>query len=82
MSIIIHFSGVASAEDIDTAMKLGAGHPMGPLQLADYVGLDTALFILQGYYLLINKIMQYYLFACFTNNVSCCVKSHQKIISY
>ena len=41
--------GVASAEDIDTAMKLGAGHPMGPLQLADYVGLDTCLFILEGW---------------------------------
>ncbi|KAL5252745.1 hypothetical protein ACHWQZ_G015494 [Mnemiopsis leidyi] len=41
--------GVASAPDIDTAMKLGAGHPMGPLQLADYVGLDTCLFILEGW---------------------------------
>ena len=41
--------GVASAEDIDTAMKLGAGHPMGALQLADYVGLDTCLFILEGW---------------------------------
>merc|ERR1719208_462826 len=41
--------GVASAKDIDTAMKLGAGHPMGPLQLADYVGLDTCLFILEGW---------------------------------
>lgn len=41
--------GVASTEDIDTAMRLGAGHPMGPLQLADYVGLDTYLFILQGW---------------------------------
>lgn len=35
--------GLASAEDIDTAMKLGAGHPMGPLQLADLVGIDIAL---------------------------------------
>jgi len=41
--------GVASAQDIDTGMKLGAGHPMGPIQLADYVGLDTCLFILEGW---------------------------------
>lgn len=41
--------GVATAQDIDTAMKLGAGHPMGPLQLADYVGLDTCCFILDGW---------------------------------
>lgn len=33
--------GVASSRDIDTAMKLGASHPMGPLELADFVGLDT-----------------------------------------
>jgi 3-hydroxybutyryl-CoA dehydrogenase len=37
--------GVASAEDVDTAMKLGYNHPMGPLELADRVGLDTVLFI-------------------------------------
>jgi 3-hydroxybutyryl-CoA dehydrogenase len=37
--------GVASAEDIDTAVKLGLNHPMGPLELADYVGLDTMLYI-------------------------------------
>ena len=37
--------GVASPEDIDTAIKLGLNHPMGPLELADYVGLDTMLFI-------------------------------------
>jgi len=41
--------GDATAPDIDTAMKLGAGHPMGPFQLADYVGLDTVLFILEGW---------------------------------
>src|SRR5262249_50310915 len=35
--------GVASTADIDTAMKLGAGHPMGPLMLSDMVGLDTML---------------------------------------
>jgi 3-hydroxybutyryl-CoA dehydrogenase len=37
--------GVASKEDIDTAVKLGLNHPMGPLELADYVGLDTMLYI-------------------------------------
>merc|ERR1711920_1146567 len=42
-------NGVATKEDIDTGMKLGAGHPMGPITLADYVGLDTCLFILQGW---------------------------------
>lgn len=38
--------GVASVQDIDTAMKLGYNHPMGPLELADRVGLDTLLFVL------------------------------------
>src|SRR5699024_4173323 len=37
--------GVASIEDVDTVMKLGANHPMGPLQLADFIGLDTCLYI-------------------------------------
>jgi 3-hydroxybutyryl-CoA dehydrogenase len=37
--------GLASAEDIDQAMKLGCNHPMGPLALADFVGLDTCLYI-------------------------------------
>jgi 3-hydroxybutyryl-CoA dehydrogenase len=37
--------GLGSAEDIDTAMKLGTNQPMGPLQLADFIGLDTVLFI-------------------------------------
>ncbi|HEY1416754.1 MAG TPA: 3-hydroxybutyryl-CoA dehydrogenase [Myxococcaceae bacterium] len=37
--------GVGTAEDIDTAMKLGTNQPMGPLQLADFIGLDTVLFI-------------------------------------
>ena len=38
--------GVASREDIDTIMKLGANHPMGPLELADFIGIDTCLEIL------------------------------------
>eukprot|EP00088_Acartia_fossae_P068165 TRINITY_DN858_c0_g1_i2.p1 TRINITY_DN858_c0_g1~~TRINITY_DN858_c0_g1_i2.p1 ORF type:complete len:309 (+),score=119.81 TRINITY_DN858_c0_g1_i2:38-964(+) len=41
--------GDASASDVDTAMKLGAGHPMGPFELADYVGLDTNKFIMDGW---------------------------------
>ena len=41
-------AGDATAEDIDTAMKLGAGYPMGPFELVDYVGLDTTKFIMQG----------------------------------
>jgi len=42
--------GDASARDIDIAMKLGAGYPMGPFELADYVGLDTSKFIMEGWY--------------------------------
>ena len=42
--------GDASARDIDTAMKLGAGYPMGPFELADYVGLDTISFIIKGWH--------------------------------
>jgi len=41
--------GDASARDIDTAMKLGAGYPMGPFELTDYVGLDTTKFIIDGW---------------------------------
>lgn len=41
--------GDASVGDIDVSMQLGAGHPMGPLHLADYVGLDTCMSILQGW---------------------------------
>ncbi|KAJ2795830.1 hypothetical protein H4R21_004955 [Coemansia helicoidea] len=42
--------GVASARDIDAAMKLGAGYPMGPFELCDYVGLDTIKFIVDGWH--------------------------------
>jgi len=41
------FEGVAGIEEIDTVMKLGMAHPMGPLQLADFIGLDTCLAILR-----------------------------------
>jgi len=41
------YEGVGSVEAIDTAMRLGANHPMGPLQLADFIGLDTCLSIIQ-----------------------------------
>ncbi|MEX1026375.1 MAG: 3-hydroxybutyryl-CoA dehydrogenase [Planctomycetota bacterium] len=41
--------GDATKEDIDTAMQFGCGHPMGPLTLTDYVGLDTTLSILEGW---------------------------------
>jgi 3-hydroxybutyryl-CoA dehydrogenase len=37
--------GLGTVEDIDTAMKLGCGHPMGPFTLTDFVGLDTTYFI-------------------------------------
>lgn len=42
--------GVASAEEIDTAMKLGANHPMGPLELGDLIGLDVCLAIMEVLY--------------------------------
>lgn len=45
---LIYFAGDASIQDVDTAMKLGAGYPMGPFELSDYVGLDTMKFILDG----------------------------------
>jgi 3-hydroxybutyryl-CoA dehydrogenase len=41
------YEGVGSVESIDTAMRLGANHPMGPLQLADFIGLDTCLSVMQ-----------------------------------
>ena len=44
------YEGVGSVEAIDTAMRLGAHHPMGPLQLADFIGLDTCLSIMQVLY--------------------------------
>ena len=44
-AIRMYESGVASKEDIDTGMKLGTNHPMGPLELADFVGLDVTKFV-------------------------------------
>jgi 3-hydroxybutyryl-CoA dehydrogenase len=41
------YEGVAGVEEIDTVMKLGMAHPMGPLQLADFIGLDVCLSILR-----------------------------------
>ncbi len=49
-AICVYSDGVASVEDIDTAMRLGANHPMGPLQLGDYIGLDICLAIMEVIY--------------------------------
>jgi 3-hydroxybutyryl-CoA dehydrogenase len=47
-AVFVYAEGVASAEDIDRGMVLGANHPIGPLALADMVGLDTLLLVLEG----------------------------------
>jgi 3-hydroxybutyryl-CoA dehydrogenase len=49
-AIITLFEGVAGVEEIDTVMKLGMAHPMGPLQLADFIGLDVCLAIMEVLY--------------------------------
>jgi 3-hydroxybutyryl-CoA dehydrogenase len=49
-AIRLYESGFATREDIDEGMRLGCGHPMGPLQLLDYIGLDTAQFVCEALY--------------------------------
>lgn len=49
-AIFVLAEGIASPEDIDNAMTLGANHPIGPLALADMVGLDTMLRVLEGFH--------------------------------
>ncbi|MCJ7521653.1 MAG: 3-hydroxyacyl-CoA dehydrogenase NAD-binding domain-containing protein [Dehalococcoidia bacterium] len=49
-AIHAYAEGIASAEDIDKGMRLGMNHPMGPLQLADFVGLDTVLHVMENLY--------------------------------
>ncbi|MBO8171237.1 MAG: 3-hydroxybutyryl-CoA dehydrogenase [Bacillaceae bacterium] len=49
-AILVLQEGIASAEDIDKGMKLGANHPIGPLALADLIGLDTLLFVQDSLY--------------------------------
>jgi 3-hydroxybutyryl-CoA dehydrogenase len=46
-AIYVLYEGVGSVDSIDTSMRLGAHHPMGPLQLADFIGLDTCLSVMQ-----------------------------------
>lgn len=46
-AIFVLHEGIASAEEIDTAMKLGANHPIGPLALADMIGIDVCLFVME-----------------------------------
>ncbi len=45
-AIYLYMEGIASAEDIDISMKLGANHPIGPLALGDLIGLDVVLFVM------------------------------------
>jgi len=49
-AVRLYESGFATREDIDEGMRLGCGHPMGPLHLLDYIGLDTALFVCEALY--------------------------------
>jgi 3-hydroxybutyryl-CoA dehydrogenase len=48
-AFFVLYEGIASPEDIDTGMKLGCNHPIGPLALADLIGLDTCLAIMEVY---------------------------------
>ena len=49
-AIFALMEGVSSRDEIDTVMKLGANHPMGPLTLADFIGLDVCLAIMETLY--------------------------------
>ncbi len=49
-AVFVLYEGIASVEDIDTSMKLGTNQPMGPLTLADFIGLDTCLAIMEVLY--------------------------------
>ena len=49
-AVYLLMEGAASAEDIDKAMKLGANHPIGPLALADMIGLDVCLAVMEVLY--------------------------------
>jgi 3-hydroxybutyryl-CoA dehydrogenase len=49
-AIFCFYEGIAGVEEIDTVMKLGMNHPMGPLTLADFIGLDTCLYIMNVLY--------------------------------
>ena len=49
-AIFAHYEGIGTVEDIDKTMMLGANHPMGPLTLADFIGLDTVLYVLEVLY--------------------------------
>jgi len=49
-AVYVLYEGVGNVEAIDTALKLGANHPMGPLELADFIGLDTCLAVMQVLY--------------------------------
>ncbi len=49
-AVYVLYEGVGNVGSIDTAMKLGANHPMGPLELADFIGLDTCLAVMQVLY--------------------------------
>ena len=46
-AVFLYSEGIASKEDIDTVMKLGTNHPMGPLELADLIGLDICLAVIE-----------------------------------
>jgi 3-hydroxybutyryl-CoA dehydrogenase len=47
-AVRMYEEGFASGEDIDAGMKLGAGHPMGPLELCDFIGLDVLLAVCES----------------------------------